>query len=327
MLLKALPILCVLLFAMGPIGCGNGSPSPKSTENSNRLKITATTGMIADTARVIGGAHVDITGLMGPGVDPHLYKATPSDIDALRDADLILYNGLHLEGRMADLLVKMARQIDTLQVTETIPEDLLREPPEFLGQYDPHVWFDVSMWRYVAERVRDAFKDADPAHAADFEANASSFIAELDTLHIYAQEQTARIPKSSRVLVTAHDAFGYFGRAYGLDVVGLQGISTASEYGLQDMKNVIDVIVARKIRAVFIESSVPPKSIEALIAGARSRGHQLHKGGELFSDAMGQAGTPEGTYLGMVRHNVDTIVGALTGTATSHDAIPAGATE
>lgn len=307
-------VTMVLFLTLGFFpGCGkvDSAPGGAAPERSGPLKVTATIGMITDVARNIGGEHVEVTGLMGPGVDPHLYKATQGDLRKLGEADLILYNGLHLEGRMSDVLVKMASRRPTIPVTETIPEDLLREPPEFEGLYDPHVWFDVSMWKYAVERIRDALKGSDPAHADAYDGNAADYLAQLDELHNYAKERIAIIPEASRVLVTAHDAFGYFGRAYDIDVLGLQGISTASEYGLQDVQNVLDVIVARKVNAVFIESSISPKSIEALIAGAQSRGHDLKIGGELFSDAMGEAGTPEGTYIGMVRHNVDTIVEAL----------------
>ncbi len=304
----------VVLCASAVAAAGCGSPVASGTPGARGdgpIKVTATIGMIADVARVVGGEHVVVTGLMGPGVDPHLYKATQGDLSKLSGADLILYNGLHLEGRMADVLVQMASRVKTLQVTETIPHEMLREPPEFQGQYDPHVWFDVSMWKYTVERTRDVFKEMDPAHAAEFDAHAAAYLKEMDALHAYAKEQIATIPKDRRVLVTAHDAFGYFGRAYDIEVMGLQGISTAAEYGLQDVDRLVDAIVARKIRAVFVESSISPKSIEALVTGANSRGHKLVVGGELFSDAMGQPGTPEGTYLGMVRHNVDTVVAAL----------------
>ncbi len=304
---------CCVAAGVIAAGCAGPArdPAPAPEGLSRPLKVTTTIGMIADAAKVIGGPHVVVTGLMGPGVDPHLYKATQGDLAKLRGADLILYNGLHLEGRMVDVLVQMASRIKTVQVTETIPHDMLREPPEFQGQYDPHVWFDVSMWKYAAERTRDALKEAVPAHTAEFDASAAAYLAELDTLHAYAKARIATIPQETRVLVTAHDAFGYFGRAYGIEVLGLQGISTASEYGLQDVDRLVDLLVSRKIRAVFVESSISPKSIEALVAGARSRGHDLQIGGQLFSDAMGAEGTPEGSYLGMVRHNVDTIAGAL----------------
>jgi manganese/zinc/iron transport system substrate-binding protein len=297
-------------------GCGgNAAPkaaaSGKKPEQVGPLRVTATTGMIADTARAIGGEHVVVTGLMGPGVDPHLYKATQGDLEKLQSADLVLYNGLHLEGRMADVLVKLARTVKTVQVTETIPVERLREPPEFSGHYDPHVWFDVSLWKPVSERIRDALIEADPAHAAAYQRRAENYLSELDALDAYARAEIARIPPEHRVLVTAHDAFGYFGRAYGIEVLGLQGISTASEYGLRDVERLVETIVARKIRAVFVESSVSPRSIEALIAGAKARGHEVKIGGELYSDALGAADGPAGSYIGMVRHNVDTIVRGL----------------
>jgi len=207
--------------------------------------------------------------------------------------------------------VKSASRVPTVQVTDTIPENLLNEPPEFEGQYDPHVWFDVSLWRYAVERIRDAFIEHDPANTDNYTANAAAYLEQLDELHAYAQRRLREIPEERRLLVTAHDAFGYFGEAYGVEVIGLQGISTASEYGLQDVDRLVDLIVERQVGAVFVESSISPRSIEALVTGAKARGHDLRVGGELFSDAMGQPGTPEGTYIGMVRHNVDTIVDAL----------------
>jgi manganese/zinc/iron transport system substrate-binding protein len=301
-------VICAIL-----TGCG-GAPSAGGAATGPRtgkLKVTATIGMIADVAQQVGGAHVEVIPLMGPGVDPHLYKASQGDLEKLSGADVVLYNGLHLEGRMADTLVNLAKRVRTEQVTETIPVDLLREPAEFQGHYDPHVWFDVSLWRHAAERCRDIFVEMDPAHQSDFIANAEKYLAEMDALHAYAKTEMATIPEAQRVLITAHDAFGYFGRAYGIEVMGIQGVSTAGEYGLQDIERLVDVIVSRKVKAVFVESSVPTKSVEALIAGAKSKGHDVVIGGQLFSDAMGNPGTPEGTYLGMVRHNVDTIVKAL----------------
>jgi len=275
------------------------------------LNVVATTGMIADTAGEIGGARARVTSLMGEGVDPHLYKASPGDLRKLQGADLILFNGLHLEGRLADTLVRLARRQPTVQVTESIPEDRLREPPELDGHYDPHVWFDPTLWVFVAERTRDALIEHDPAGREEYAANADRVIARLKTLDAWARAELARIPGDSRLIVTAHDAFGYFGRAYGLDVIGLQGISTDSEVSIQSINRLVDTLVSRRCRAVFVESSVPRKAVEALVEGCRARGHTLTIGGELFSDAMGAAGTPEGTYDGMVRHNVRTIVESL----------------
>lgn len=293
-------------------GCGAPSDSSGGEARTGPLRVTATTGMIADVARVVGGEHVTVEGLMGPGVDPHLYKATQGDLKKLREADMILFNGLFLEGRMADTFVQMAsRGVNTVQVTADVPEDLLREPPEFAGHYDPHLWMDVSLWKYVVESIRDAYSEADPANAEVYAASAKNYLEVLDELHAYAAEQFASVPKERRVLVTAHDAFGYMGRAYDVEVMGLQGISTAAEFGTQDVENLVKILVSRNIPAVFVESSIPRRTVEALVEAARARGHNVKIGGELFSDAMGADGTPEGSYVGMIRHNVDTIVGAL----------------
>ena len=293
-----------------------GAPQPSEAQggakkHAGKLRVTATIGMIADVARNVGGEHVEVIALMGAGVDPHLYKASQGDLEKLSSTDIVLFNGLHLEGRMADVLVNLASRVKTVQVTETIPRDRLREPAEFDGHFDPHVWFDVSLWRYSAERIRDAFVELDPANKDAYLANATAYLAKLDELHAYAKNQLAQIPETQRVLITAHDAFGYFGAAYGVEVMGIQGISTAGEYGLRDIERLVDLLVERKIKAVFVESSVPTDSIQSLIAGAKSKGHDVVNGGELFSDAMGADDTPEGTYIGMVRHNVDTIVKAL----------------
>jgi len=308
------------LLVMGLVACKE-QVAPGATESKSAgaapIKVVATIGMITDVARTIGGERAQVTGLMGEGVDPHLYKASPGDMRLMADADLLLYAGLHLEGRMADVIVKMAAKKSVVQVTETIDEKLLRSPPEFAGHFDPHVWFDVSLWSKAAERIRDALIEKDPAGKAVYEANAAAYTAQLAALHEYAKSTLATIPADKRVMVTAHDAFGYFGRAYGLEVLAIQGISTDSEASLKDINSLVDTLVAGKIPAVFIESSVPRKTVDALVEGARSRGHEIKIGGELFSDAMGAQDTPEGTYIGMVLHNVDTITKALGGTVPS----------
>lgn len=293
---------------------GASVPPPADARPSPRLRVVATTGMVADLARQVGGDRVAVTALMGEGVDPHLYKASPGDVRSLSDADLILYNGLHLEGRMADVLTRMAGRRSVVQVTDGIDESLLRQPPEFQGHFDPHVWFDVSLWSNAARRVRDALIEKDPAGRGTYEANAAESLALLDELHRYARTTIGTIPSSARVMVTAHDAFGYFGRAYGLEVLAIQGISTDSEASLKDINALVDALVSRKIPAVFIESSVPRKTIDSLVEGCRARGHEITVGGELFSDAMGRDGTLEGTYAGMVMHNVDVVARALGGT-------------
>ena len=278
---------------------------------SGPVKVLTTTGMINDIVKNIGGSHVETQALMGAGVDPHLYKATPGDLRLLNEADAIFYNGLHLEGKMADILEKMEARKPSVAVVAALPkEQLLRfeSSPEFP---DPHVWFDVKKWIFAAQSVRDELIAFDAKNADDYRKNADDYIARLEKLDAYARQQLATVPKAGRVLVTAHDAFNYFGKAYDVEVMGLQGISTASEASLRDVQRIVDALAKRKIKAVFVESSVPRRNIEAVVKGAKARGHNVRIGGELFSDAMGKDGTPEGTYEGMVRHNVDTIVGAL----------------
>lgn len=298
-----------------PVGC---SQKGEAARGDGRIRVTATTGMVADTARRVGGERVAVSALMGPGVDPHLYKASEGDIARLSEADLILYNGLNLEGKMGQIFARMASGgKPTVAVGEGVPRDLLKEPTGpaaaalGAGHHDPHIWFDVSLWARTIPPVVEALARLDPEHRSTFEANADAYRKELEALHAECKTKLSAVPRERRVLVTAHDAFGYFGRAYDVEVIGLQGISTASEYGLKDVQRIVGTIAARKIKAVFVESSVPRRSIEAVIAGCEARGHAVRLGGTLFSDAMGEAGTPEGTYPGMVRHNVNTIVAAL----------------
>lgn len=294
------------------VSCERGADRGGRTPGAP-VRVVTTTAMIADAAREVGGERARVASLMGEGVDPHLYKASPGDIRAMSQAGLILYNGLHLEGRMGDVLARLAARQPTVRVTDSIPPERLREPPEFEGEADPHVWFDVSLWIMVVERVRAALTEADPEGAAEHAAAAARYTEELRGLDAWVRSEIAGIPVERRVLVTAHDAFGYFGDAYGIEVLGVQGISTDSEASIRDINALVDTLVSRRVPAVFIESSVPRKTVQALIEGCRSRGHNVVIGGELFSDAMGPAGTPEGTYLGMIRHNVRTIVRALGG--------------
>ncbi|MBD3754776.1 MAG: zinc ABC transporter substrate-binding protein [Gammaproteobacteria bacterium] len=279
-----------------------------------QLNVTVTTGMIADLTENIGGEDVQVTALMGSGVDPHLYKATQGDLRRLTKADLVLYNGLHLEGKMQDIFDKLARKKPVFAVSDHIAETrLIRHG----AAHDPHIWFDVQLWIEAGKRITEILVKQDPEHAKAYQQRAQNYLNKLAELDSWVQQQIQLIPQQKRILITAHDAFGYFGKAYGLNVMGLQGISTAAEFGLQDIKQLKDVIVANHIHAVFVESSVSPRFIESLVKGVAAEGHQLNIGGELFSDAMGLAGTPQGTYIGMVRHNVDTIVGALKGQQTA----------
>lgn len=276
------------------------------------LRAVATTGMVADAVREVGGGLVRVAGLMGPGVDPHLYKASEGDVGRMVAADVVFYGGLHLEGRMAEVLERMAqRGVRTVAVTDAIPEDRLIAAGGQGGAHDPHVWFDVSLWALAVGRVRDALVEADPDSAAAYRANAARYLDRLAALHERVRAEVATVPEPQRLLVTAHDAFGYFGRAYGVEVAGIQGISTASEAGAADVSRIADLVASRRVPAVFVESSVSPRIIEALRAAVRARGFEAGTGGSLYSDALGPDGTPEGTYVGMVEHNVRTIVSAL----------------
>jgi manganese/zinc/iron transport system substrate-binding protein len=301
-----LPLAAVLPIAFA--GCS--SPS-----NSTSPLVVATTGMIADAARIVGGRHVTVHCLMGPGVDPHQYKASAGDLQRMQSAKLVLYNGLHLEGKMADIFEEMGKRTKTVAVTHLMDphRDLRPAAAGYEGTHDPHVWFDVSLWMKAVEAVRDALGEMDPAHAADFKANADAYLKELASLHEEVKRKAATVLADRRVLVTAHDAFYYFGRAYGFEVRGLQGISTASEPSTRDVQDLARLIGTRKIPAIFGETSVPDRNIQAVVDAVRTGyGFDVRFVGEkLFSDALGNPDTPAGTYAGMVRHNIDTIVGAL----------------
>ncbi len=285
----------------------------RRAQRGGPINVVATTSMIADLAREIGGEHVEVTGLMGPGVDPHLYQASAGDVARMSQADVILYNGLHLEGKMTDIFQQMQqRGIRAVAVAEeSISKDELIESPAFQGNYDPHVWFDVSLWTRVAATVAETLTEFAPEHAQAFEENLRSYEHELSELDEYVRETLAALPEERRVLITSHDAFGYFGRAYDVDVRGLQGISTATEAGTADVAALAAFVAERRIPALFVESSVSPKGIQAVREAVRSRGFDVEIGGTLYGDALGNRDTPAGRYAGMIRHNVDTIVASL----------------
>jgi manganese/zinc/iron transport system substrate-binding protein len=295
-------------------GCATGSGSAGFADGDSRLKVATTTNFITDTAAEVGGDRVDVVGLMGPGVDPHLYRASAGDVDALRDAEVVFYGGLLLEAKLEEVLEEVGEDKPAIAVTRDIPRSLLLEPPAGSPageEYDPHVWFDVSLWRRAVATIRDGLTEADPEGAEEYARNAARLQAELARLDRRTRDRLASIPARRRVLVTSHDAFRYLGRAYDVDVAAIQGISTADEATTADIERIAELIAARGVRAVFVESSVPPQTIEAVLAAAERRGARARVGGELFSDAAGEPGTPEGTYPGMVEANVDHLVEGL----------------
>ena len=306
MLIRALTAFLVSVFLFAPAHEA-GAAEPH--------RVVATTSMLADAVRVVGGDAVEVTALMGPGVDPHAYRQTRSDIVAMTKAELVIWHGLYLEAQLEEFMERLAKSQSVVALGEAVPKDLLRAHDEYKGRYDPHIWMNPVLWRYVVDAAAETLSAQFPEAAEQFHANADAYKQELDRLVAYAGERLATVPETSRVLITAHDAFNYFGAAYGFDVVGIQGISTESEAGLRRIETLVDRLVSDNVQAVFVESSVSERNIRALIEGAAARGHKVSVGGELFSDAMGRDGTYEGTYLGMIDHNVTLITRALGGKA------------
>lgn len=300
--------LIILLTAMLVISCSGKKDTPVG---NRKIKIVTTTGMIKDAVEHVTGDNAEVIALMGPGVDPHLYKATQGDLEKLTSADIVFYNGLHLEGKMGEVFEKLGRLKPVIAVSKDIPEERLRTIPGFAGTHDPHIWFDVKLWEEAVKTIRGFMMQYDSASAKLYEKSAQAYLHEMDSLHVSVKTQLQQIPEKQRVLITAHDAFGYFGDAYGIEVRGLQGISTVSEFGLKDVTDLVNFIISRKIKAIFVETSVSQKSINAVVEGCNQKGWQVKIGGSLYSDAMGAAGTPSGNYLGMVSANVNTIVTAL----------------
>ena len=302
-------VLMVLVAIFSLFGCRQKPQHQRAA--GEKIKIVATTGMIADAVENIAGEHADVIALMGPGVDPHLYKATQGDLQRLTDADVIFYNGLHLEGKMGEVFEKLGRMKPVIAVADEIAKEHLRKVAGFQGAYDPHVWFDVNLWKEAVSALSVFLEEYDTAHRRDYEVRSKRYLQQLDSLDTAVRQSILEIPATQRVLITAHDAFGYFGDAYEIEVRGLQGISTLSEFGLRDVTDLVDYILERKVKAIFVETSVSGKSIEAVVEGCKQKGWDVKVGGSLYSDAMGAAGTPEGTYIGMVNANVKTIVQSL----------------
>jgi len=281
------------------------------TKSSGKLKVVVTTSMLTDLVKNIGGDLIDLQGLMGAGVDPHLYKASEGDVSKLFNADVIFYNGLHLEGKLVAVFEKMETQKTTVALGEFLAKEGLIGSDYFASNYDPHVWFNIQYFKEFSDKVTSVLSEKDPKNAASFTANNLAFQQELDLLHTAVVNTIATLAPEKRILVTAHDAFNYFGKAYGFKVVGLQGLSTATEAGVQDVQKLSEYIIANKVKAIFIESSVPRRTIEALQEAVLSKGHQVSIGGSLYSDALGDGGSVEGTYVGMFLYNIKTIVNAL----------------
>lgn len=302
-------IFTLILLSVALAACGTAQSAP----TDGRLHVVATTGQVADAAAIVGGDRAQVTTLMGPGIDPHLYVASEGDVNRLQQADLIFYNGLFLEAQLAQVLAQIGEHKPAIAVAEAIDPAFLLAWDAYDDQFDPHVWFDVTLWIRVVEVVRDAYITADPDNAATYAANAAAYIDELTALHEEMLALAATVPVEQRILITAHDAFTYFGRAYGFEVRGLQGISTATEASAADVRELADFIVERRVPAIFVESSVPIRNIEAVQAAVAARGVTVTIGGELYSDALGDVDSPGGTYVGMVRHNMTTIVTALRG--------------
>ncbi len=312
----------VLMIAIGGllIGCKSDPERMSGAAlapfaGSYPIQAVATVGMVADVIGNVGRQHVQVAQICGSGVDPHLYHVSTDDARLLSSADIVFYSGLMLEGKMTDSLITVSRKKPVFAVTEIIDNSLLLEPEQLAGHFDPHVWNDVSAWSSTVTAVQSALSKFDPSHSKDYEQNAAEYQAKLDKLHQYGLDAMASIPKHSRVLITSHDAFNYFGRAYGLQVHGVQGLSTESEAGVQHINDLVDLLVRQNVKAIFVESSVSSKNIEALQEGARAKGHNVVIPNKpLFSDAMGSMGTYEGTYEGMQDHNITVVARALGGT-------------
>lgn len=315
--------LLLTLAALSAVGClqavsSTNHPDPSHTASDfpqrraagdQPIQVVCTTGMVADLVRQVGGSEVQVVQLMGAGVDPHLYKASPGDVAKLSSAEVVFYSGWHLEGKMAEFLARLSSSRPSIAVAEGVDEARLLSDEQ--GLHDPHLWFDVQLWSLAAEQVAQTLVKFDPDHASDYQSRLTDFQTRLAALDIYAREQIATIPAERRVLVTAHDAFRYFGRAYDLEVRGIQGLSTDSEAGVRQINELVDFLVAKKIKAVFVETSVSDQNVQSLLEGCGAQSHTVIIGGELYSDALGDPGTEAGTYEGMIRHNVDIIVKAL----------------
>lgn len=299
--------IIVALFALSVLSCAN-----KEEEKNDKLNVVTTTSMITDLVKNVGADMINVQGLMGAGVDPHLYKASAGDVTKLSGADIIFYNGLHLEGKLVEVFEKMGSSVKSqVALGEHLDKGTLIGSDYFASNYDPHVWFNIQYFKQFVGVVVDELSAKDPKNSVNYIANGDAFIAKLNGLEMQIKSVIETLPVEKRILVTAHDAFNYFGKSYGFEVVGLQGLSTATEAGVQDVQRLSQFIIDKQVKAIFIESSVPRRTIEALEAAVQAKGHNVTIGGSLYSDALGNEGTIEGTYIGMFTYNVNTIVNAL----------------
>lgn len=308
-------IVAAILIGGLLLGACSG-PAEPGGQAGGSLNVVATTGQLGDAVKNIAGDRVKLTTLLGPGIDPHTYVATEGDLFTFQEADVIFYNGLHLEAQLERILEQIGAsgRVTVAAVGDRIdPAQLLSWEPASGFPHDPHIWNDVQLWKQVVEVVRDTLIHADPAGSADYSRNATAYLAELDELHAYISEQAASLPPERRVIVTAHDAFSYFGRAYGFEVEAVQGISTEAEASTADIRALADIVLQREVPAIFIESTISPRTVEAVQEAVRAVGREVRLGGQLYSDALGAADSPAGTYIGMMRHNIDTVVAALAG--------------
>ncbi len=284
----------------------------ETKDSDQKLNVVTTTTMITDLVQNIGGNLITVQGLMGSGVDPHLYKASEGDVTKLVDADVIFYNGLHLEGKLVEIFEKMGNQnVKTIAIGEVLDKGILIGSDYFASNYDPHIWFSIDNWKQVTAFTIEKLKKLDPKNAEAFDTSGKAYLDKLDILETKLKKTIETLPKEKRILVTAHDAFSYFGKEYDFNVVGLQGLSTATEAGVQDVQKLASFIIENKVKAIFVETSVPKRTIEALQAAVKSKDHEVTIGGTLYSDALGNPGTIEGTYIGMFEYNVNTIINAL----------------
>lgn len=304
----------ILAGALFTTACGAAEDSVmEEVSEDNQLNVVATTSMMADLMEIVGGENVDVTGLMGPGIDPHDYQPSTSDVSVMTEADIVAYNGLMLEERFVEVFEQLEQQgVFTIIAERALDESVLLDPEEEEDlEFDPHIWFSISHWETVTEYVADQLSNKDPDNEEYYQNNATSYLKELQELREYVEDRVEEVPEQSRYLVTAHDAFQYFGQEFGFEVVGLQGLNTQTEAGTGDISRLADFLVENEINAVFVESSVSPRNIEALIEAARSRGHEVENAGELYSDALGSEEDGTDSYIEMYRSNIDTIVNGL----------------